>query len=78
MFLTLQTGFRKMIKSASDQNFSSSFSGPKPPWILKILAKKGCFFNFQIFPLLGPRSKILERPPRSPSGKNPSDAHVHG
>jgi len=21
--------------------------GPWPPWILKLLAKKGCFFNFE-------------------------------
>jgi len=51
------------------------------PWILKILAKKRCFLDFewenQISPLLAPLWKNIEKPLSAPSplGKNPSDAH---
>ena len=54
--------------------------GPWPPWILKLLAKKGCFFSIsvgkkQISPLLVHPGKYFGKIFYWPSGKNPSDAH---
>ena len=40
-----------------------------PPWILKLLATKGCFFNFE-----GWKPNFTTF---APPGKNPSDAHGH-
>jgi len=54
--------------------------GALPPWILRLLAKKGCFFNFEglkrNFTTFGPPwKKFWENPLLAPPGKNPSDAH---
>jgi len=54
--------------------------GQGPPWILKLLAKKGCFFNFEgqkpNFTTFGPPwKKFWENPLLIPPGKNLSDAH---
>jgi len=55
--------------------------GARPPWILKLLAKKVVFpisrGKKQISPLLRPPwKKFWENPQLSPPGKNPSDTHV--
>ena len=54
--------------------------GQEPPWILKLLAKKGCFFQFRAVKtkfhhFWTPLEKILAKSPTGPPGKNPSDAH---
>jgi len=53
--------------------------GAFPPWILKLLAKKGCFFNFEglktNFTTFGPPGKNFGKIPFWPTpGKNPFDA----
>jgi len=56
--------------------------GARPPWILKLLEKKDCFFNFedknQISPLLSPPGKNFGKIPFCPPPleKNPSGAHA--
>ena len=59
---------------------SEGGQGELPPRILKILAKKVVFLvssgKKQILPLLDPATKILEKFPSAPPGKNPSHAHA--
>jgi len=60
---------------------ASEGGGLAPPWILKISEKKLVFLisrrKKQILPIFALLGKILEKPPVSPPGKNPSDACGH-
>ena len=52
--------------------------GARPPCILKISVKQGCFLNVEWeknFTFSDPPGNILEKSPSAPPGKNPSDAH---
>jgi len=56
----------KLVLPATPCRHGRRKGGPRPPWILKISAKKGCFLSFewekQISPLLAPKEKFWKNP----------------
>jgi len=56
----------KLVLPATPCRHGRRKGGPRPPWILKISAKKGCFLSFewekQISPLLAPIEKFWKNP----------------
>ena len=54
--------------------------GAWPPWILKCLAKKGCFLSFEwekneLHYIWAPSGKLWKKSHGGPHGNNPSDSH---
>jgi len=61
--------------------WASERGGTRPPWILKILAKKGCFLSFEwaknkFHHFRHPLQKVRKNPPVHPSGKKSFHGHA--